>query len=98
LLNNAIQYSCAGGSVRIDLESDGATVKLRVIDEGPGVAEADRDRIFDRFVRLDESRTSRGAGLGLPIARWIAQVHGGTLLLEQSGPAGSTFCATLLRC
>jgi len=70
---------------------------VRVSDGGPGIPEADRTRIFDRFVRLDEARTGNGTGLGLPIAKWIAEAHGGTLVLETSGPAGSTFCATLRR-
>ena len=95
LLHNAIQYSPTGGSVSIGVQPDETTVKIRVADSGPGIPEADRGRIFDRFVRLDEARAGRGTGLGLPIARWIAEVHGGTLVLETSGPGGRTFCATI---
>jgi signal transduction histidine kinase len=70
---------------------DGA-VEIRVSDEGPGVPPAERERIFERFVRLDAARgRPGGAGLGLPIARCIAEAHGGTLVLADSGPAGSTF-------
>jgi two-component system, OmpR family, sensor kinase len=97
LLNNAIEYSPTGGSVSIGVQPDQSGVRIRVADSGPGIPEADRARIFDRFVRLDEARSGRGTGLGLPIARWIAEVHGGTLVLESSGPGGSTFCATLSR-
>lgn len=97
LLNNAIEDSPTGGSVSIGVQPDQSAVRIRVADSGPGIPEADRARIFDRFVRLDEARSRRGAGLGLPIARWIAEVHGGTLVLESSGPSGSTFCATLSR-
>ena len=67
-------------------------------DNGEGVPEADRGRIFDRFFRGDRIRQSRGAGgagLGLPIARWIAEAHGGSLVLESSNATGSTFLAVL---
>jgi two-component system, OmpR family, sensor kinase len=95
LLNNAIEYSPTGGSVSIGVHPEPSAVRIRVADSGPGIPEGDRARIFDRFVRLDEARSGKGTGLGLPIARWIAEVHGGTLVLETSGPGGSTFCATL---
>jgi signal transduction histidine kinase len=55
----------------------------------------DEQRIFDRFVQLDPSRRGQGTGLGLPIARWIAEAHHGTLVLERSGAGGSTFCVSL---
>ena len=97
LLSNAIEYSPAGGSVSIGVHPESSAVRIRVADSGPGIPEADRARIFDRFVRLDEARSGKGTGLGLPIARWIAEAHGGTLVLESSGPGGSTFCATLSR-
>ena len=58
--------------------------------------EAERERIFERFVRLDASRrAAEGAGLGLPIARAIAEAHGGTLVFQRSDPSGSTFLARL---
>jgi signal transduction histidine kinase len=79
------------------VQPDQSAIRIRVADSGPGIPEADRARIFDRFVRLDEARSGKGTGLGLPIARWIAEAHGGTLVLESSGPGGSTFCATLAR-
>lgn len=97
LLQNAIQHTPAGGSVSVLTEPAPDIIKVRVSDSGPGIPEADRLRIFDRFVRLDEARSGNGTGLGLPIAKWIAEAHGGTLVLEASGPAGSTFCATLRR-
>jgi len=97
LLHNAIQHTRPGGSVAVTLASENGHVQIRVADGGTGIPEADRARIFDRFVRLDEARTGNGAGLGLPIAKWIAEAHGGTLALETTAPTGSTFCATLGR-
>jgi two-component system sensor histidine kinase CiaH len=70
-------------------------VSIHVADRGHGIPVADRERIFDRFIQLDSSRRSEGAGLGLSIARWIASVHHGTIELEDSGPEGSTFRISL---
>jgi signal transduction histidine kinase len=71
-------------------------VSLRVADTGPGIPETERERIFERFVRLDPARHEAGAGLGLSIARWIAEVHGARVALEASGPGGSVFVARFL--
>ena len=96
LLENAVKHTPAAGSVRLSLNAVDHHVEIVVADTGCGIPAADRDRIFERFVRLDAAReTSGGAGLGLPIARWIAEAHGGTLRLDASGPAGSTFVASL---
>jgi signal transduction histidine kinase len=95
VLQNAVQHAPAGGSVDIDLRRDADAVTVRVSATGPGIPEADRQRIFDRFVQLDPSRRGQGTGLGLPIARWIAEAHHGTLVLERSGPDGTTFCVSL---
>jgi heavy metal sensor kinase len=91
LLQNAVTYTREGSSVAVDVSPNGRHVYVRVKDEGAGIPEHDRARIFDRFVQLDAARRSEGAGLGLPIARWIAEAHGGRLELEESGAAGSTF-------
>jgi two-component system, OmpR family, sensor kinase len=90
VLQNAVQHTPRGGTVTIDVTVTSA-VTIRITDEGAGIADADRGRIFDRFVQLDPARRGHGTGLGLPIARWIAEAHGGTLDLESTGPAGSTF-------
>jgi signal transduction histidine kinase len=95
VIQNAVQHTPAGGSVAIDIEQDTGAVKMRVTDTGAGVPPGDQERIFDRFVQLDPSRRAQGTGLGLPIARWIAEVHHGTLVLERSGAGGSTFCVSL---
>jgi signal transduction histidine kinase len=92
LLDNAIRHACPDGEVRLQLERAGRYVLLRLTNDGPGIEAADRQRIFERFVRAGESS---GAGLGLPIARWIAEAHGGTLELEDSRPGGTTFVVTL---
>jgi len=92
LLDNAIRHARTDGRVAAGLERVNGRVVIRITDDGAGVAPADRDRIFDRFVRVG---TSDGAGLGLPIARWIAEAHGGTLQLAESRPGCTTFVVTL---
>jgi signal transduction histidine kinase len=91
LLQNAVTYTRAGGTVTVDVSPNGRHAYIRVKDEGAGIPEEDRARIFDRFVQLDAARRGAGAGLGLPIARWIAEAHGGSLELEDSRTTGSTF-------
>jgi heavy metal sensor kinase len=92
VLQNAVQHTPAGGSVGVDVTQEREAVRIRVTDEGSGIPAGDQQRIFDRFVQLDAARRGQGTGLGLPIARWIAEAHSGTLELEQSGAGGSTFC------
>ena len=95
LLQNAIQHSPSGGVVSVDIAPNGSRVYVRVADTGTGIAEADCARIFERFVQLDPSRRAEGTGLGLPIAKWIAEVHHGSLSVESTGHTGSTFCVVL---
>ena len=95
VLQNAVQHTPAGGSVAVDIRQEAEAVSIRVTDEGPGIPADDQQRIFDRFVQLDAARRGQGTGLGLPIARWIAEAHSGTLVLERSGPGGTTFCVSL---
>jgi signal transduction histidine kinase len=95
LLQNAVQHTPSGASVTITSCQDRDGLRIRVTDAGRGIPAADRTRIFDRFVQLDASRRATGTGLGLPIARWIAEAHHGTLVLESSDAAGSTFCVSL---
>ena len=95
LLQNAIQHSPSGGVVTVDIAPNGSRVYVRVADTGTGIADSDRARIFERFVQLDPSRRAEGTGLGLPIAKWIAEVHDGSLSVESTGPTGSTFCVVL---
>ena len=97
LLQNAVAYTRAGSTVAVEVSPNGRQVCIRVRDQGDGIPDVDRARIFDRFVQLDTARRSAGAGLGLPIARWIAEAHGGSLELEESGSGGSTFRIALPR-
>jgi heavy metal sensor kinase len=95
VLQNAVSYTRVGTAVTVDVSPNGRHASIRVTDEGDGIPEKERERIFSRFVQLDTARQTAGVGLGLPIARWIAEAHGGTLQLEASGATGSTFLITL---
>jgi len=95
LLQNAVQHSPCGDTVSVDVAVNDSRAVVRVSDTGPGIPEEDRTRIFERFVQLDPSRRAQGTGLGLPIAKWIAEAHHGTLHLEATGPGGSTFTVVL---
>lgn len=92
LLDNAIRHARADGQVTADLRRTDEHLRLRVTNDGAAIAPSDRQRIFERFVRVGPSD---GAGLGLPIARWIAEAHGGSLDLEESVPGETTFVVTL---
>jgi len=96
LIENAVKHTPDGGIVTVKLTSEGGMATIAVSDTGPGVPEADRERIFERFVRLDPAREAGGGtGLGLPIALWIAQVHGGSLSVRPGPTGGSQFLGTL---
>jgi len=96
LLENAVKHTPPDGTVRLTARAVDRVAEIHVADTGCGIPDTERERIFERFVRLDAARdSSGGAGLGLPIARWIAQAHGGTLAVAESGPAGSIFVARL---
>ncbi|HEY7390425.1 MAG TPA: heavy metal sensor histidine kinase [Bryobacteraceae bacterium] len=94
LFDNAIKYSPAGGAIRIRVvPTAGQKVAMEVEDSGPGIAPEHRERVFDRFYRIDagRSRNAGGTGLGLAIARWGAEAHGGRLELESPKNGGSIF-------
>lgn len=96
LLDNAVRHG--QGPVRVTVTHDADWIRLSVSNRGPEIAVAERARIFERFVKLDTTRTpDGGAGLGLAIARWVAVTHGGMLDLLESGPGGTTFQARLPR-
>lgn len=86
LIDNAVRH--AASAVTVDIAADGGEAALVVADDGPGIPPADRERVFDRFTRLDEarSRDAGGTGLGLPIVRELVRLHGGTVRLEDNDP------------
>lgn len=106
LLDNALKHTPGRGRVEVLLEAGPESWLIRVADSGPGIPEAAKPHIFSRFYRVDKSNAraeatiapglqSSGAGLGLAIARWIAEIHDGALVLEKSDSSGSVFLATL---
>ena len=97
VLGNAIKYTPDGGHIRITAGSDEETVWMEVCDDGIGIPEKDRDRIFERFYRVDKarSRESGGTGLGLSIAKEIVQRHNGTIGLAPHQGPGTTVRLTL---
>jgi two-component system, OmpR family, sensor kinase len=100
LLDNATKYTPPGGSVCVELETDGARHRVRVRDDGTGIPVEAQPFVFDRFFRADQSRTRAtpmpsGAGLGLSIAWTIARAHGGALELTSSDARGTVFTLTL---
>jgi heavy metal sensor kinase len=94
LVGNALAYTPSGGSVDVTLARHNHEVVLLVADTGPGIPAEDHERVFERFVRLDPARGAGGAGLGLAIARWVAEVHHGSLHIVSSDRTGSRFAAT----
>jgi signal transduction histidine kinase len=99
LLENAVRFTPPGASVEVVARGDGDGVTIEVLDEGPGIADVDVDRVFERFYRADQARTSSsgGAGLGLAIARWIVDLHGGDIRAERRQPTGCRVVFTLPR-
>ncbi|HEX9437085.1 MAG TPA: HAMP domain-containing sensor histidine kinase [Candidatus Limnocylindria bacterium] len=95
LLGNAVHYSPDGGTVRVRVTVEGPDGVIRVIDQGIGVPEGERDRLFQPFFRASNAHIRRGTGLGLYISRDIARRLDGNLVLEASGPSGSTFTLAL---
>ena len=102
LLDNAVKYTPEGGRVRVSLERADSAYRIAVEDTGIGIPAEAQPRVFERFYRVDKSRSragsslsGAGAGLGLSIGQWIANAHGGRLSLERSGQGGSRFVVTL---
>ena len=84
LLDNALKYG--GGEVRLSAHQQDGRAALEVSDSGPGIPEAEREAVFDRFVRLEPSRSTPGNGLGLSLVRAVARLHNGTVRLAESQP------------
>lgn len=90
LLENAMKYAKpedgTPGQIAVSLKRDGGSVVIVVADNGPGIAEADRSRVLERFVRLEKSRSEPGSGLGLALVNAVARLHAGNFRIEDNGP------------
>ena len=99
LIGNAIKYTPAGSTIRVSARREGPSVRVSVADDGPGVPDADKPHIFDRFYRgasADRPADShRSFGLGLALCKSIAEAHGGTIELHDNAPHGAVFSFTL---
>ncbi|MEO7158783.1 MAG: HAMP domain-containing sensor histidine kinase [Vicinamibacterales bacterium] len=95
LVDNAIKYTPRSGRVNLTAAHDDDAVVIRVSDTGPGISEQDLPRIFDRLYRGDQSRTTRGLGLGLSLVRAYVEAQGGTVAAESESGRGSTFTLRL---
>jgi len=100
LIDNAIKYAGPNGKVNgvpaeivVKAGNDGERIMLSVADRGPGIPDADRSRVVERFVRLEQSRSELGSGLGLSLAAAVARLHGGELKLEDNQPGLRTTIA-----
>jgi signal transduction histidine kinase len=102
LLDNAVKFTPAGSTVTVGVGMRSGSPLVTVSDTGVGISTADLPLIFDRFYRGDPARTrtgapldqNGGAGLGLSIAKWIAEAHGATITAESTGGSGATFTVT----
>jgi heavy metal sensor kinase len=97
LLHNAIKYTPENGQVSVSMKADRKQCEIVLKDTGHGIPEDAQPHIFDRFFRVDKARSREeslngtGAGLGLSIAKWAAELHGGKIVLDHSDPGGTTF-------
>ena len=91
LIHNAVKFTPPGGEIHLDAIQEGRFVRFCVRDTGPGIPSDDLPRIFERFYRVDRSRSGGGTGLGLSIARHLVEAHGGQLWAESREGEGSTF-------
>jgi len=89
LTDNAVRYATA--EVSLSLRVDHGRAVLEVADDGPGIPVADRERVFHRFVRLDDARSGSSGGLGLAIVAEIASIHGGTVRIADGAGSGARF-------
>src|SRR5439155_15704467 len=97
LVDNAIKYGPQGSRVTVAVGERDGSATIAVTDEGPGIAAEHRDHVFERFYRVDPARPRGGAGLGLAIAKWAVEAHGGRIELDSTEGKGSTFRIVLPR-
>jgi two-component system phosphate regulon sensor histidine kinase PhoR len=91
LIHNAVKFTHAGGEVILEAVAGIGEIRFVVKDTGIGIPLEDVSRIFERFYRVDKSRTGSGTGLGLSIAKHIVEAHGGKIWAESVEGAGSSF-------
>ena len=97
LLTNAVRFSPEGSEIRLECEADSQNVTMRVSDAGPGIPKDKQATIFERFEAKAHAGGSRGAGLGLAIARSLVELHGGTIALDTDVKTGASFVCTFPR-
>lgn len=97
LLSNAFKYTPSGGTVRLSLERVGDDARIEVADSGPGIPEDMRERVFERFARLEGTTHIAGTGLGLAIARDLVALHEGTLTVGEAPEGGALFTVSIPR-
>lgn len=97
LLDNAVKYSPAGSGIDVEIYSENGRPAVRIADKGAGISAEDLPHIFKRFYRADSSRSSGGFGLGLPIAKSIADAHGAEIRVESAPGRGSSFIVVFSR-
>ena len=97
LMENGVNYNRPKGTVTVHAACDGGDVRVEITDEGSGIPQEFREQIFEPFFRVDKSRSRQlgGAGLGLPLVRAIAQLHGGSVWVEEGENCGSRFIMKL---
>jgi two-component system, OmpR family, sensor histidine kinase KdpD len=96
LLDNALKYSPEGTPVEVAVGEEPGRITVRVLDQGPGIPMKERERIFDKYYRMQSAKqNTSGSGLGLHIAREIMRAHGGDLWVESMHGVGSEFCAAI---
>jgi signal transduction histidine kinase len=95
LLDNALKYTPAGGGVALAARAEGAGAVLTVADNGPGIPAAEREAVFRRLYRRDVSRSQRGLGLGLSLAKAFVEAHGGTITVDDASGGGARFTVRL---
>lgn len=97
IVDNAVRHSPDGGRVDVSARASSEQVTIEVADEGPGIPAGEEARVFQRFYRVDAARAAGdgGTGLGLAIAKWIVDLHGGAIRVEQGRPVGCRMVVTL---
>ncbi len=97
LVDNALRFSMPGTGVEVEVSTGSDGIEVRVVDEGPGIDPREHERVFGPLEQLEELnvRIHQGAGMGLALARTAARAMGGDVVIESSGPAGSTFLWTV---